>query len=478
MLTSLQQDIGFRYVRFHGILSDDMLVCHRGEDGTLQFSFILVDKVLDFLLSIGLKPLIQYSFMPSALAQDPNQTVFENPMIISPPKSMEEWNQLIRVFTEHILDRYGEKEVHSWLFSVWNEPDTSSQLFGFDKPKQFYELYENTYRIVKDVDPELCFGSPSLLPVHSSSYTWMKDYLDYASKRNCTPEFMDLHYYSDDFSALHYHNATFDNGCLISADPDHFSHFIADVQAFLKKYNMGHVPLYITEWNLTVSHRNLINDTCFKACHLAKNFLENYDRVDAIGYWSLTDLMEEHQPHSELFHGGMGLYTQNGIRKPSYYALQILQQLGDILVDSGKGYFISRQAGSIRIVLYNYEHFDPLFTAQGFGLSATQRDGIFPRSSNLEVSLTLSKLSSSAYRVRETILNQEHGSCFDLWSEMGGTELTQQELGWLSRNCEPLIRIHHVQAQNGSIPYSATLAPHEVRLVELTPCKAKFSSNR
>lgn len=53
MLTQLQRDIGFRYVRFHGIFSDDMLVCKKEKEGVLRFSFTLIDKVLDFIRSVG-----------------------------------------------------------------------------------------------------------------------------------------------------------------------------------------------------------------------------------------------------------------------------------------------------------------------------------------------------------------------------------------------------------------------------------------
>ena len=102
MLTDLQKNIGFQYIKFHGILSDDMMVVSRiGQ--SLRFTYTLVDQALDFLLSIQLKPLIQLSFMPKELAKNPEKTVCYSPVITSPPANMNEWDLLMEDFTS-LLD--------------------------------------------------------------------------------------------------------------------------------------------------------------------------------------------------------------------------------------------------------------------------------------------------------------------------------------------------------------------------------------
>lgn len=469
MVARMQREIGFRYIRFHGILSDDLMMCRRGKDGVLQFSFVLLDKILDFLLSVGLKPMVQFSFMPETLAERTDHTVFDRNFIISPPKKMEEWNYLIRAFLRHVRQRYGLEEIRSWLYSVWNEPDTSTRMFGFPDTKQYYALYENTYRTVKEVDSSLVFGTPSLFPVGASNFRWISAYLAYASAHHCLPEFMDVHYYADDFGSMSTDESRFSYACPISSDPNHFQQFIAQIRAYLREHKLEQLPLYITEWNLTVSHRNLINDTCFKACHLVKNFLENYDQTDSVGYWSVTDFIEEQQLQDELFHGGMGLFTQNGIKKPSYIAMQMLRRLGGTLVDSGDGYFIAKKHASYQMMLYNYEHCNPLFTAEGFDLTATQRDGVFPLRNSLDLSVTLTRLPQANYRMREVILNQRHGSSFDQWTAMGGCELKKEEMELLRAHTAPAVRIRQVNAPGGELTYSALLEPQEVRLVELDP---------
>ena len=67
-LAILQRDIGFRYCRFHGMFHDDMAVVARRKDGSLAFRWAQVDKVLDALQRLGLRPFMNLSPMPVPLA--------------------------------------------------------------------------------------------------------------------------------------------------------------------------------------------------------------------------------------------------------------------------------------------------------------------------------------------------------------------------------------------------------------------------
>ncbi len=471
MLREAQRELGFKFIRFHGIFSDDMLVCHRDKEGRLHFSFGMVDKALDFLLSVGLKPLVQFSFMPEALARDPRRSIFMNPAIISMPKQMEEWQSLVGSFLSHVRSRYGAAEIRSWLYSVWNEPDTSGEMFGFARREDYFSLYRATRDTVKGFDGKLRFGSPSLFPATEDGYDWIRDYLAFTRDKGCPPEFMDVHYYSDDFQNIPHHNATFSTPARFNADPDHFRKFLDRLKTFVKQEKIGDMPLYITEWNLTVSHRNLINDTVFKAAHLAKNFLENYDRTDAIGYWALTDFMDELFPAEGLFHGGMGLFTATGIKKPPYHAMNMLAKLGDELLSSGEGWFLSRrEKGELVLLLYNYEHCNPLLVDEGLGLGVTSRDGVFTRQESLEVAISLDNLPGNVCKIKETVLNAEHGSCFDAWLRMGAQETDGEDTEYLRKASLPEKRVSRAAVKSGSLEYSAVLAPQELRLVEFVCC--------
>ncbi|MCD7884289.1 MAG: helix-turn-helix domain-containing protein [Lachnospiraceae bacterium] len=468
MLRDIQSVVGYQYIKFHGIFSDDMLVCTRS-GGELHFRFTLVDSALDFLLSIGLKPMIQLSFMPLALASDPDKNVYQSPFNTSPPADINEWNFLVESFIRHLFFRYGEEEVLSWLFCVWNEPVTPAKMFGFDNDRLFFDFYRDTFRTVKSVHKKLVFGSPSLLFLVESNLTWIKDFLAYADRENCRPEFLNIHYYSDiipessdDFVAAKTRASRF------PTRTDDFSLFIGSIRKVFRSCGYGDVPVYMTEWNFTMSHRNLINDTCFKSCYIMKNLLKNYDRLDSFGYWSLTDLMEEHELPETLFHGGLGIYTMNGIRKNVFYTFAFASRLGDDLLDSGDGYFITKKSGSIQIITYNYIHYGDLFASgELFDINETSRYSAFNMSRRLSLSLRLSDSPNGRYEVKEYFVNQKYGSAFDLWVSFGGAEPGAADTRLLKSRAVPEMRCEYKIVENHTLHYQVTLEPLEIRFTEI-----------
>src|SRR5688500_4662365 len=111
-------ELGFRHVRFHGLLDDDMgtLIHHAGKP---LYSFFNTDQIYDYLLSIGMKPFVELSFMPSMLSSSPS-TVFQYRANITPPKDYRQWGKLIERLVRHWIDRYRSDEVGKWCLEVWN----------------------------------------------------------------------------------------------------------------------------------------------------------------------------------------------------------------------------------------------------------------------------------------------------------------------------------------------------------------------
>ena len=396
MLIDLQKNVGFRYIKFHGILSDDMMVVSRiGQE--LRFTYTLVDQVLDFLLSIQLKPLIQLSFMPKELAENPDKTVCYCPFITSPPADMKEWNFLIEDFTRHLIERYGLDEVKQWPFTVWNEPVTSKKMFGFGDDALFFRFYKHTYDTVKSVCQDIQFGSPSMLYIENlGNADWIYRFVGWCQENNCLPDFMNIHYYADIILPTS-GDDFFLNKATASCFPqitDDFSLFIGGVKKIFKTLGLQDKPVYMTEWNFTMSHRNLISDTSFKTCYIMKNLLKNYDRLDSFCYWSLTDLIRENPLPPNQFHGGLGIYTSSGLRKGVFYVFYFANMLGDELIASGDGYFITRKGDSYQIITYHYIHYGDLFAAgELFDITETNRYTAFDTTKSFDISLQLTEVA-------------------------------------------------------------------------------------
>ncbi len=474
MLADAQNTIGFEYVKFHGLLSDEMMVCSRVK-GELNFSFVLVDQVIDYLLSIGLKPLIQLSFMPACLADQPDKRVYMDRFVTSLPKSLDEWMDLVRTTIGHLLSRYGRTQVRSWLFSVWNEPDISDQMFGVGDDEKFYQFYASTYHAVKEADSGLIFGAPSNLPIAQETRTWMNAFLDWTVRNDCPPQFLNIHYYADDFDGPAIDSSGSYSTVSTSSfkrDIDNFQNYIREVHKIRARTNLSGIPIYLTEFNLTVSHRNLLNDTCFIATWLARNVMLNADSLDSFGYWSLTDLIGEHPIEDELFHGGMGMFTKNGVRKPAFFFYQFAKRMIGERIALGDNYLIVRIDNGLRILCWNYEHFNNLFASgELFDMSSTNRYTLFNRQQKVQIRIPLKNLPSDSLKIREYYTNRSLGSAFDQWLAMGGQPLeTRQEISWLKQSVRPGFRKSFSHANQGSLDFSASLEPHEVRLVEIDFC--------
>lgn len=471
MLIDLQTQVGYQYIKFHGILSDDMMVVNR-TGGKLAFHYTLVDQVLDFLLSIGLKPLIQYSFMPRELASDPSQTVCYSPFITSPPREMSEWDLLIEDFTGHLLERYGTSEVTTWLFSVWNEPMTSKSMFGFGDDDLFFRFYKHTFRSAKNVCSDICFGSPSLLYMENlGNDSWIRAFIAYAGKHDCMPEFINAHYYADVIPPTGNQNYYIGRAAASTFPKrtDDFSLWIGSLRKVLASLNLGDLPVYLTEWNFTFSHRNLVNDTCFKSCYIMKNLLKNYDRLASFGYWSLTDLIEENPLPDTLFHGGLGIYTMNGLRKNVFYAFYFANMLGDELIATDDGYFITRKSNnSYQIITYNYVHYGNLFASgELFDITETSRYSAFDMSRKLRINFGLNDLVNGRYEIREYFVNREHGSAYDIWISLGGVPLNPKDTDLLRCLCVPGFHKELRLVEKHQLSYTAVLDPLEIRFTEI-----------
>jgi beta-xylosidase len=255
---------------------------------------------------------------------------------------------------------------------------------------------------------------------------------------------------------------------ILSEDPDFMGHLIGLVKKNLLPYPK--LPLYITEWASTSSHRDWLNDTCYRSAYIVKNILENYDQADSFGNWCLSDTLEELPLDNQLFHGEMGLFTNCGIKKPAYYAYTFLNKLMNTLVASGPGYFITtNQREDYVILLYNYIHISPLY-AQGvlFNVTFLERYNAFVNPSAMDVDLILTNAENGMYILTEHVVNRQSGSAFDEWVRMGAVPLTtEEEINTLKGRSMPKINKTNIEVSNRRINYYSKLEPHEIRIVEI-----------
>ncbi len=475
-ITTIQKEIGYEYIKFHGLLDDSMQLYNEDGDGNPYLTFHYVDEIMDFLLSIRLRPLVELSFMPSKLAKDCSNTVFHNPSIISAPSSDEKWCFLINGLVNHFINRYGLTEVRQWLFTFWNVPFDSSA-FAFESEDIMHHLYRLTYRSVKSCDNEILFGSPSFAYFDPDENEFRR-YMDFAKSNDCFPDFYTLHCFpviTVNTSVINEANAPAkikdqkSDNLILSEDVDFLKHTIEKFKQLTAPY--AQKPIYLDEWSSTASHREWLNDTCYKSAYIVKNLIDNYDSVECIGHWCISDTLEELPSHNNEFHGELGLFTNHQIKKPAYWALCFVNQLYNILVEQGEGFIVTKDINdNYCILMYNYIPVSPMY-AKGLLFHTTHIDryNAFVDPVTRQLDFSLSGLQNGSYVLSERIVNRDYGSAFDEWVQSGALPLeSNDEIEIIKGRSKPLLKKRVITVENERMQYFVKLKPHEIRLMKLT----------
>ncbi|MCC3868899.1 GH39 family glycosyl hydrolase [Terrisporobacter mayombei] len=471
-LIEIQNKIGFKYIRFHGIFDDDMMVYDEDENGNLIFNYTYIDRLFDFLLSIKLKPFLELGFMPSKLALDKNKKMFYTNSIISKPKKISLWNELVEKLIEHCINRYGMAEVLTWHFEVWNEPDIESA-FGFEE-NYYYEFFKETYKTIKNINDKLKVGGPSILGYTILKNNWMDEYIKYCIDNKCRPDFISFHSYPIGcYQMNELLNQSMDSpykgSLFIDSNEGYLKELIIKLKKKLKKYELDKIEIYMTEWNSTASHRDLTNDTLYKSSYVCKNILENIDTIDGFGYWVASDLIEESIVENDIFHGGLGMITTNGIKKPAYYAYELLSRLGNELIEQGDGYFITKNFDEYEIMIYNYCHFDNIYlNGDTSHINKYNRYEVFRKCEKC-ISIELNNLKSSNYLIREYTISKDYGSAYDTWIKMNHPNyIDEEDVTYINNNSTPKIKKYNEYIKK-KYCIRSILESHEVKIYTIKP---------
>jgi xylan 1,4-beta-xylosidase len=305
-------ELGFRHVRFHGILSYpmDTLICQGDE---WLYSFFNADQIVDYLLSNGLRPFVELSFMPEALASG-SEIVFHYRSNVTPPKDYGQWDTLIQKLVGHWVDRYGLGEVSQWFFEVWNEPNLSA--FWSGSQQEYFRLYHHTAEAIKGVDPALRVGGPA-----TADNAWIEPFLDFCEGHRLPLDFVSTHFYpTDAFGEI---------GADTETQLAHAGRGVMRQKAEQVRHQVGDRPLYYTEWSVSSNPRGPYHDVPFAAAFATRIIMTVSGLVQGYSYWTFSDIFQENYFPSLPFQGGFGLLNIHGIPKPVYRAFQLLHQLGD-----------------------------------------------------------------------------------------------------------------------------------------------------
>jgi len=411
-----KDELGFKYVRFHGLFDDDMSTVHRpGDFSKYKYSFFNIDSIFDYLLSIDMKPLIELSFMPEALASG-NATVMHYKGNITPPKDHNAWADLIIAFATHLLERYGN-QVLDWPFEVWNEPNLENTFWTGTQQEYFY-FYAVTARALKSVNSKLKVGGPA-----TAGSGWIPEFLKYTRDNSVPVDFVSTHEYPTD------------------TPPDERN----QLEKITKKTReaVGNLPLYYTEWNCGLVEYGqgdvFYQDSSYAAPCIISNLARVSQYVDIFSYWTFSDIFEEQGMPASPHHGAFGMMTKYGTRKAAWNAFILLHKAGNQRIK------VSGQDDTVDLLATVNDKNEVMMFLSNY-------DVLHKDVPDKAVTVTIiGARPSTSNKVKLTRIDANHASTYEHWVRIGKPEYPTREqlaeLGEASKLTDETLNV--IKIENG-----------------------------
>lgn len=348
-LKLVQKEIGFKHIRGHGLFCDDMAIYQVKEDGTAEYNYTYVDRVMDSYRELGLKPFLELGFMPGKLASG-TQTIFYWKGNTTPPASYEAWNSMVQALLLHFCDRYGRDEVVTWPVEVWNEPNLPGFWEHADMT-EYFRLFHNTFCAVKAVDSRFRVGGPAVCG--GSDEVWIRAFVQYCHDNAIALDFVTRHHYTTEFPEAvgHYGYAE-----LMKAE-DGFAnlHTTREIIDSFPEYKG--LEIHITEFNTSYIPNCPLHDTNQNAAFIAQQLSRLGDDNESYSYWTFGDVFEEQGVPFTPFHGGFGLVANGCIPKPTFWTFAFFKKLkekpGHCIYRDDNAVVMCLEDGTYRGVVWN-----------------------------------------------------------------------------------------------------------------------------
>jgi xylan 1,4-beta-xylosidase len=344
-LAYVHEQCGFTYLRMHGLLGDDMGVYREDRNGRPEYNWQYVDEVYDFLQRIHMKPFVELGFSPGTLASG-SKTIFWWKGNVTKPKDPRKWEDLIRALVTHFKERYGDAEVRSWYFEVWNEPNLDGFFAGTQR--DYFELYATTARAIKSVSSAYRVGGPA-----TAGCAWVPEFIDYCVRNKVPVDFVSSHDYAVDVGHL---DETGGAGTVLSHNPRSIFGNVLRMREQIAASPLPNLELHLTEWSASYTPADPIHDSYHSAAFILDKLKKSGAAASSMSYWVFTDIFEEAGPRFTPFHGGFGLLNYQDVRKPAFFAYQFLNRLGPTeLASSDPESFVTTDAtGNLQVLLWDF----------------------------------------------------------------------------------------------------------------------------
>lgn len=452
----MQKEIGFSYIRIYNLFKQDMY--DEAEDGGKNYNFSRIDRGLDFLVENGLKPYIELAFKPVDVNYTINSpaSAKQNEIIFHDSESYE---KVMTELASHLANRYGVDEIEDWYFELWKD-DRMNML---DANGWYFDCFEIGYKALKKISSRIRVGGSGFaLGYDNFQY---KKLIDNWKQRKNQPDFISVYAYSYlllQQDGVYFGKRSLDNS-FVKNQLDLFKNV-------LEEEDFVPAELHITEWNLTISNRNCINDSCAQGAYIVKTCIECEGAADMMGYWHGSDLHTEYYDSDAVLYGDNGLLTRDGVKKPSFYAFHFLHLLKQRLLGKTENAILTTDGrGIYTIVCHNCKKLNyryPMIDEKDIKVEGMNE--LYEDLDSIHFKFQINHVENGDYTMRIFYVNEENGSIQNIWKDMGYiNNLSKSEIEYMRRNANPKVDMRRIHVEDHVLRIETKLKAHEIRALDI-----------
>ena len=455
-------------------------------NGNPVYNWRIIDSIFDTYVQRGMKPLAQIGFMPEALSTHPQPykhnwkpgepygKIFTG--WAYPPKDYDKWRNLVYEWVKHSVERYGQKEVESWYWEVWNEPN------GYWKGtrEEFLKLYDYAADGLKRALPTARIGGCNIAGTSSKgAMEWMHAFIkhclyetNFATGKKGSP-----------LEALLFHakgNPSLKDGVVWMNMSPQLRDINAGMQMAAAYPETKDLPLIVGEsdpegcaacgmaTNPSNAYRNGTMYSSYTAATFARKYLladENHANLLGAVSWSFEF---EDQP---WFYGFRDLAT-NGVDKPVLNVFRMfgkmkgqrlkvrsnrMYPLNEVMTSSVRGStdigaLASKEGNTAAVMVWNYHDEDKQAPAE-------------------PVSISLSNIAGKKIKMVEYRIDNDHSNSYEVWKKMGSPQNpTPQQIATLEKAgmLQTIGKPSNIKVLNGRAAINIQLPRQAVSLLQLS----------
>lgn len=463
LFSSLARHSHFRYARIYNIFSPEMDFRSGHDCNTLNFSQL--DEIFDLILEHGMLPMIELATKPRIVKKNIYETVlFEDidPVFLSDKEEI----AVMEHFFTHLKSKYAAA-AQQWLFEYWYDYTHTSDPDGEIYP--FIKKFEKIASLLKKLLPCANIGGFGLPLINFD----MEQIIKTLANQPTPPDFLSFSYFPYSGRDLGYSPHWMTSWI---TGTSHINNECSRMKELCRKYFSHELPVYITEWNMSLSNRNYFNDSCEKAALLVHYMLSLSKQVDMIAYYMGCDFTVRTYDTSLALSGASGLMTRDGIFKPVHYALnflvpqqgsrQLLRQDGFLILASGQDFTIT---GSHPGRFISTGYLTPDISGDSeHEITENTLEEIFEPAAGQNVSITIKNVSPGSYLLTRHSLSREHGNLPGEWKQLKLLEPLEEKLvAYLKDICQPHITTKIIHSNHTELQLNEYVDVHETLYLEL-----------